>query len=141
MNTLLPLQPVSLESFDNNTFKLAVRFFWGFSRSLGTKNFLALAWKFLPELWLTLTGGIPKLVILAEEDSALSINGKKNGLKRDDFDKLAEYLNVPIKIRYEKFQNSLTVMEPIIKASEIAKEDQEQFIKIIKERLARLELA
>jgi len=81
-----------------------------------------------------------KLVIPAEEDSALSINGKKNGLKRDDFDKLADYLNVPIKIRYEKFQESLTVMEPVIKGSEIAKEDQEQFIKIIKERLVRLEL-
>jgi len=81
-----------------------------------------------------------KLVIPTEEDSALSINGKKNGLKRDDFDKLADYLNVPIKIRYEKFQESLTVMEPVIKGSEIAKEDQEQFIKIIKERLVRLEL-
>ncbi|MDD5561756.1 MAG: HipA domain-containing protein [Candidatus Omnitrophica bacterium] len=82
-----------------------------------------------------------KLVIPTEEDSALSINGKKNGLKRDDFDKLADYLNVPIKIRYEKFQKSLTVMEPVIKASDITKEDQEQFIKIIKERLERLELA
>ena len=61
-------------------------------------------------------------------------------MKRDDFDKLADYLNVPIKIRYEKFQESLTVMEPVIKGSEIAKEDQEQFIKIIKERLVRLEL-
>ncbi|MEK6563733.1 MAG: HipA domain-containing protein [Candidatus Omnitrophota bacterium] len=82
-----------------------------------------------------------KLVIPAEEDSALSINGKKNELKRDDFDKLADYLKVPIKIRYEKFQKSLTVMESTIKASEITKEDQEQFIKIIGERLARLELA
>lgn len=82
-----------------------------------------------------------KLVIPNEEDSALSVNGKKNGLKRNDFDELADYLNVPTKIRYEKFQKSLTVMEPVIKASEIAKEDQEQFIKIIKERIARLELA
>ncbi|MDP2941374.1 MAG: HipA domain-containing protein, partial [Candidatus Omnitrophota bacterium] len=82
-----------------------------------------------------------KLVITSEEDSALSINGKKDKLKREDFDKLADYLNVPIKIQYEKFKKSLTVMEPLIKASKIKKEDQEQFIKIIKERLARLELA
>jgi serine/threonine-protein kinase HipA len=79
-----------------------------------------------------------KLVLPDEEDSALSINGKKNKLKRDDFDILAEYLNIPIKIRYEKFEKSLTLMEEIIKNSEIKKEVQEQFINIIKERLSRL---
>ncbi|NQS88971.1 HipA domain-containing protein, partial [Patescibacteria group bacterium] len=55
-----------------------------------------------------------KLVIPDEEDSALSINSRKNLLKRDDFDKLAEYLNIPIKIRYEKFDKSLALMETII---------------------------
>ena len=82
-----------------------------------------------------------KLVIPDEEDSALSINSKKNGLKRDDFDKLAEYLNIPIKIRYEKFEKSLTLMEPIIKNSEIKEEVQEQFINIINERLSRMNIA
>ncbi|MBU4251961.1 MAG: HipA domain-containing protein [Candidatus Omnitrophota bacterium] len=82
-----------------------------------------------------------KLVIPDEEDSALSINSKKNGLKRDDFDKLAEYLNIPIKIRYEKFEKSLTLMETIIKNSEIKKEIQEQFINIINERLSRMGIA
>ncbi len=82
-----------------------------------------------------------KLLISDEEDSALSINGKKNGLKRDDFDKLAEYLNIPIKIRYEKFEKNLALMETIIKKSEIKKEAQERFINIIKERLLRMNLA
>ncbi len=82
-----------------------------------------------------------KLVIPDEEDSALSINSKKNGLKRDDFDKLAEYLNIPIKIRYEKFEKSLTVMETIIKNSEIKKDIQELFINIINERISRMGLA
>jgi serine/threonine-protein kinase HipA len=81
-----------------------------------------------------------KLVIFDEEDSALSINGKKNGLKRDDFDKLAEYLNIPIKIRYEKFEKNLALMETVIKKSEIKKEAQERFIDIIKERLSRMNL-
>lgn len=81
-----------------------------------------------------------KLVIPNEEDSALSINGKKNNLKREDFDKLADYLNVPIKIRYEKFVKSLNIMEPIIKSSEIKKETQGEFLKISKERLFRLGL-
>jgi len=82
-----------------------------------------------------------KLVIPDEEDSALAINGKKNGLKRDDFDKLAEHLNVPIKIRYEKFEKSLALTETIITNSEIKKEDQARFISIIKERLSRLGIA
>ncbi|MFH1440851.1 MAG: HipA domain-containing protein [Candidatus Omnitrophota bacterium] len=82
-----------------------------------------------------------KLVIPDEEDSALSINAKKNELKREDFDKLAEYLNVPIKIRYEKFEKSLDLIEPIIRNSEIKKEAQEQFISIVKERLSRINIA
>jgi len=81
-----------------------------------------------------------KLVILEEEESALSINGKKNKLKREDFDKLAGYLNIPIKIRYEKFAKSLPLMETIIGNSKIKKSTQEQFINIIKERLLRMEL-
>ena len=82
-----------------------------------------------------------KLVIPDEEDSALTINGKKDGLKRDDFDKLAEYLNVPIRIRYEKFEKSLAVMEAVIKNSEIKKESQGRFIGIIKDRLSRMNIA
>ncbi|MDD5173475.1 MAG: HipA domain-containing protein [Candidatus Omnitrophica bacterium] len=82
-----------------------------------------------------------KLVIPDEEDSALSINSKKNALKRDDFDKLAEYLNMPIKIRYEKFEKSLNLMETIIRDSEIKKEAQDRFVNIIKERLSRINLA
>lgn len=82
-----------------------------------------------------------KLVIPDEEDSALSINGRKNKLKREDFDKLADYLNIPVKIRYEKFEKSSNLMETIIKNSEIKKEAQKQFIDIIKERLSRMDLA
>ncbi len=82
-----------------------------------------------------------KLVILEEEDSALAINGKKNQLKREDFDKVADYLNIPVKIRYEKFEKSLKLMETIIKNSEIKAEVQVRFINIIKERLLRMDLA
>ena len=82
-----------------------------------------------------------KLVIPEEEDSAININGKKNKLRKDDFDKLADYLNVPIKIRYEKFEKSLNLMERIIKNSAMNSKNQKQFIDIIKGRLRRLELA
>ena len=82
-----------------------------------------------------------KLVIPDEEDSALSVNGRKNELKRDDFDKLAEYLNIPIRIRYENFAKSLLLMETIIKNSKIKKETQGRFINIIKDRLSRMNIA
>jgi hypothetical protein len=81
-----------------------------------------------------------KLVIPREEDSALTINGKKDKLNRDDFDKLAEYLNIPIKIRYEKFENKSSLMKQIITESEINSENQAKFIDIIKTRLRRLNL-
>ncbi len=82
-----------------------------------------------------------KLVIPKEDDSALAINGKNNKLTREDFDKLADYLNIPIKIRYGNFEKKLSLIESKIKNSEIKKEAQEQFINIIKERLSRMNLA
>ncbi|MBI5024806.1 MAG: HipA domain-containing protein [Candidatus Omnitrophica bacterium] len=81
-----------------------------------------------------------KLVIPDEADSALTINGKNNKLKKEDFDKFAEYLNIPPKIRYEKFGKSLNLMEAVIKGSRIKNESQKKFIDIIKTRLLRLEL-
>lgn len=81
-----------------------------------------------------------KLVLPGEEDSAVTINGKKNRLKIEDFDKLAEYLNIPLKVRYEKFENKLDAIREIIDRSSIAKEKQQQFLEIIEERLARLKL-
>lgn len=55
---ILPFDPVSFESFDSHTFKLAVKFF--------PRTSLSFAFKFLPELWMVISGGIPKLVLLAE---------------------------------------------------------------------------
>ena len=81
-----------------------------------------------------------KLVIPNEEDSALSINGRKNKLKKDDFDKLADYLKIPPKIRYEKFTKNLNDIRLIINNSHIEKDVQEKFIDIVKERLSRLQL-
>ncbi|MEA3306107.1 MAG: HipA domain-containing protein [Candidatus Omnitrophota bacterium] len=81
-----------------------------------------------------------KLVLPDEEDSAITINGKKNKLQQEDFDKLAEYLSIPVKIRYEKFEKKLVLMRKIIEASSIDKEKQRQFLEIIKGRIARLKL-
>lgn len=82
-----------------------------------------------------------RLVIPEDEDSAITINGKKNRLQREDFDKLAEYLNIPLKVRYEKFENNSDCIRKIIDASSIKKEKQRQFFTIVKERMSRLELS
>lgn len=82
-----------------------------------------------------------RLVIPNEDESAININGKKNRLLKEDFDKLAEYLNVPMKVRYEKFEKKFKAIKTIIVSSQIKKEDQVRFLDIIKERLQRLQLS
>lgn len=63
-----PLKPTSFESFDDKTFKLAVKFFWSFAKHFGW-NMFSLAWQFLPDVWLMLTGGFPRLTLLIEFES------------------------------------------------------------------------
>jgi len=50
-------------------------------------------------------------------------------------------LNVPIKVRYEKFDGKFEIMRKLIKASRLSKADQGKFLDIIKERLRRLGLS
>ncbi len=58
--------PESLEAYDDKTLSLAVRFFKEFIVIAGAKNIFSLAWRFLPEAWMVLTGGVPSMVVLAE---------------------------------------------------------------------------
>jgi serine/threonine-protein kinase HipA len=82
-----------------------------------------------------------KLVLPDEEDSAITINGKKNKLQREDFDKFAEYFHIPEKVRYDKFEKKLDVLRRIIVTSKIYNEKQREFLEIIKDRLSRLKLS
>lgn len=59
-------KPESFESYDDNTLKLAIRFIPDLIKILKPKNILKLAWEFLPEAGMIMTGGFPKLVILAQ---------------------------------------------------------------------------
>ena len=58
-------RPESFESYDDHTFKIALRFFPDIAHHL-KGNVLKLAFKFLPEFFMMLRGGIPKMVMLAE---------------------------------------------------------------------------
>lgn len=59
----LSLKPESFEAYDDNTLKLALRFFPEFAKLLGTKGIIETALDFLPEFLMIITGGMPKLVL------------------------------------------------------------------------------
>ncbi len=63
IDTVLPLRPESFESYDDNTLKLALKFFPAFAKLLGTKGIIQTAWGFLPEFFLLVSGGLPKLIL------------------------------------------------------------------------------
>lgn len=63
INEILPLEPESFESYDDNTLKLALRFFPQFQKLLGTRGIIQTGVSFLPEFLTVLFGGIPKLVL------------------------------------------------------------------------------
>ncbi len=66
ITTVLRYNPESFESYDDQTLKLAIRYFPSFLSLLGASNIFSLGLQFLPELWMTVTGGLPKLVLMAE---------------------------------------------------------------------------
>ncbi len=80
---VLPFKPSSFESFDDKTFKLALKFLWGFIKILA-KNPFSLAFSFLPEFFLVLTKGMPKLILLAEfeEDTEEAVVTKIDELRK-----------------------------------------------------------
>ena len=66
VDEILTLNPETLETYDDKTMRLAVRFFPDFLKNKGLVGMIKFMWSFLPELWMMITGGFPKLIILAE---------------------------------------------------------------------------
>lgn len=66
INTVLPTSPESVESYDDATMKLAFRFFPEILKNMKIKHFLSLVVSFIPEFFMMLKGGIPKLIVLVE---------------------------------------------------------------------------
>jgi FAD/FMN-containing dehydrogenase len=62
---VLCYSPDSFESYDDHTFSLAVKYFPEFAAQMKSGLF-KLGLQFLPEVWMTITGGVPKLVLLVE---------------------------------------------------------------------------
>lgn len=58
-------KPASLESFDNYTLYLSIKFFFYFRKTIGWANLIKLGWSLIPDA-LLLFRGIPKMIMLAE---------------------------------------------------------------------------
>jgi FAD/FMN-containing dehydrogenase len=62
---MLKHKPETLESYDDHTFKIAMKFFKDIALRMGGNMFL-LGLQFLPEFWMVLRGGVPKIILMAE---------------------------------------------------------------------------
>ncbi len=88
VNEAIKLKPDSIESYDDHTLKLALRFFPELISSMKAKNFFRLFLSFVPEAISFFFLGFPKLVILVEfsgeNDKAITdnINLLKQGLEK-----------------------------------------------------------
>ncbi len=96
VNTILKYRPESIESYDDATLKLAVRFFPEMLRIMKSK-FIKIAFGFIPEVLMVLTGGIPKLVLLVEFAGKDEAELEKEALKLE-----AEVKNMGFKTRINK---------------------------------------
>ncbi len=76
VDEILELNPETLEAYDDKTMKLAVKFFPDFLKNKGLSGMIKFMWNFLPELFMMITGGFPKLILLAEfaGDNEVEVN-------------------------------------------------------------------
>lgn len=84
VNEIISLSPESVESYDDDTLKLAIRFFPEMLKSMKATSLIGLFWSFIPEMFLVLRGGLPKLILLVEfvGDDEMEIDMKMKTLER-----------------------------------------------------------
>ncbi len=85
VDTILLHHPESLESYDDATMKLAIKFFPDFLKKKGFLGMIKFMWSFWPEVIMMSTFGIPKLILLVEfaGDSEKDIDDKARALLPD----------------------------------------------------------
>lgn len=66
IDEILTENPETLETYDDKTMRLAVKFFPDFLRNKGFLGMIRFMWSFLPEVLMMFAYGFPKLIILAE---------------------------------------------------------------------------
>lgn len=71
INEILPTGPDSIESYDDASMKLAIKFSFDFFKQLGFLPALKLGLQFIPDAWAVLVSGhIPKLIVMVEFEGA-----------------------------------------------------------------------
>ena len=82
VKAVLPVKPESIESYDDKTLGLALKFLPSFLTMM-KGNILKLLWDFLPEFWMVLKGGIPKMVLLVQlsSDDAAELKEKIDSVR------------------------------------------------------------
>ena len=81
------------------------------------------------------------LVLSDEEESALTINGKKNRLKRTDFDSLAKALQInekTVSAIYQRFAKALPTWQQWIERSFLSNEMKEQYAHLLISKFTNL---
>ncbi len=63
---IVPFKPESIESYDDYSMKLAIRFWADFIKQMGLWKAIRLGLSFIPETIMMLRGGVPKLILLVE---------------------------------------------------------------------------
>lgn len=66
VDTVMRFNPESLESYDDYSMKLAIKFAFDFFKQLGFFGALKLGFQFIPDMLKVLTGGVPKLIMMVE---------------------------------------------------------------------------
>lgn len=88
VDAILPFDPESIESYDDKTLMLAIRFWRGFIKKRGLFGFFKMGISFIPEFFMLLRGGVPKLVLMVEfagnDEAQLAdqINALKEALEK-----------------------------------------------------------
>ncbi|MDQ5911866.1 MAG: FAD-binding PCMH-type protein, partial [Patescibacteria group bacterium] len=63
---IVPFKPDSLETYDDKSMILAIRFFFDFFKQLGFWGAIKLGLQFIPESFMVLFGGVPKMILMVE---------------------------------------------------------------------------
>lgn len=95
VDDILKFTPTSIESYDDKTFGLAVRYFSEFVKERGLWNTIRYGLRFMPEFLMMVTGGVPKLMLLVE------FQGKEiEPLRKKSIDLIRSLQKYKVKMRF-----------------------------------------
>lgn len=102
VHKVLPFNPESFESYDDNTFKLAIKFMPQMLSQMGLVRAAHLGISFLPEMAMAVTGGVPKLVLMAEFSGATAEDALK---KAEDAEAALKPLHLPTSVKKNEHES------------------------------------